>query len=112
MSVIDTIILTSCVGLSGMQHDACEKALTAGSKQSGIEANVDKTESNMTKIAEKDAKEYLGDNTVKVVAGTAVVAKTLVDKAATIKLPTLGMCTSVVLKVGQEKSVLNLEWKF
>lgn len=112
MGVIDTLIVTSCIGLSGVQKDACEKALIAGSKQSGIEANMDKAESKMTKNMEKDAKEYLGDTSVKVVTGTAIVAKTLVDKSATLKLPTFGLCTSITAHVGQEKSLLSLEWKY
>jgi len=112
MSIIDALIVTSCVGLSGMQQDACEKALTAGSKQSGIEVNVDHMESKTTKKLDKGAREYLGVTTVDVVAGTAIVAKTIADKAATIKLPNLGICNIMVLKVNHEKSLLSLEWKY
>jgi hypothetical protein len=95
-----------------MQQDACNKALTAGSKQSGIEANVDHAESKATKNLDKDAREYLGATTVDVVAGTAIVAKTIADKAATVKLPNFGICNTIVLKVNHEKSLLSLEWKY
>jgi|ERR1035437_183238 hypothetical protein len=112
MGLIDTLIVTSCVGLSGIQQDACNKALTAGTKQSGIEANVDHEESKMTKKLDISAREYLGTTTVNVVAGTAIVAKTIADKAATVKLPNFGICNTMVLKVNHEKSLLSLEWKY
>ena len=112
MSIIDTLIVTSCVGLSGMQQDACNKALTAGSKQSGVESTVDRAEGKTLKNLENSSRATLGDTTVNVIAGTAIVAKTVADKAATVKLPNLGICNTIVLKVNHEKSILSLEWKY
>lgn len=112
MGIIDTLIVTSCVGLSGMQQDACNKALTAGSKQSGLENNMNTAESKTLKTLDKDSRETLGNTTVDVLAGTAIVAKTISDKAATVKLPSFGLCNSIVLKVNHEKSLLSLEWKY
>lgn len=112
MGIIDTLIVTSCVGLSGMQQDACNKALTAGSKQSGIENNMNTAESKTLKNLDKDSRETLGNTTVDILAGTAIVAKTVADKAATVKLPNLGICNNIVLKVNHEKSLLSLEWKY
>jgi|ERR1035437_11110982 hypothetical protein len=112
MGLIDTLIVTSCVGLSGMQRDACNKALTAGSKQSGIENNMDTAEKKTLKNIERDSRDTLGNTTVDVIAGTAIVAKTVADKAATVKLPNLGICNTMVLKVNHEKSLLSLEWKY
>lgn len=112
MSVIDTLIITSCIGLSGAQKDACDHALLAGAKQSGIEANVDHMESKTTKKLAIDAQEYLGKTPVDIVAGTAILVKTVADKAATVKLPTMGLCNSLVLRVSQDKSLLSIEWKY
>ena len=112
MGLIDTLIVTSCVGLSGVQQEACNKALTAGSKQSGIENNMNKAESKTLKTLETNSRDYLGNTTVDVIAGTAIVAKTVADKAATVKLPNFGICNTIVLKVNHEKSLLSLEWKY
>jgi len=112
MGVLDTLIVTSCMGLSGMQQDACNKALIAGSKQTGIETTVNTAEDKTTKVLDKGARDYLGDTNVNVVAGTAFVAKTIVDKSATVNLPTLGLCNSVTASVSHEKSLLSLQWKY
>lgn len=112
MSLVDTLIISSCIGLSGPQKEACDHALLAGAKQSGVEASVNKMESKTTKKLANGAKEVLGKTSVDVVTGTAILVKAAADKAATIKLPTLGMCTSAVLKVGHEQSLLSVEWKY
>ena len=95
-----------------MQQDACNKALTAGSKQSGVENNMNTTENKTLKNLDKNSRDYLGNTTVDVIAGTAIVAKTVADKAATVKLPNFGICNTIVLKVNHEKSLLSLEWKY
>jgi len=62
MGLIDTLIVTSCVGLSGIQQEACNKALTAGSKQSGIENNMNKAESKTLKTLETNSVQKNHDN--------------------------------------------------
>lgn len=112
MSALESIIVASCVGMSGNANDACQKALQAGSKQSGVEQNMNQTEVGVTKRADATAKEYLGEPTYDVVAGIAVVAKTVSDKSAIVALPTMGLCSSFKAEIKQDKQVLKLEWNF
>jgi hypothetical protein len=112
MGVLDSLIMTACLGASGATHDACQKSLQAGSKQSGVEQNIDTYESKVTTNAEKDTKEKLGETTVEILGGTAFLTKSVVEKHATIGLPNLGLCTYIKAQIGQDKSMLSLEWKF
>ncbi len=112
MGLLDTLIVTSCVGLSGASQDACNKALTAGAKQSGIEATANNTEQKITKAADKDAKELLGTGTVNVVAGTAFLVKSVASKSAVLNLPNLGICNTMTININQQQSLLNLKWMY
>lgn len=113
MSLLDTLIVSGCVSFyPGQSQDACNKALVASTKQSGIESNMNTTEDKTLKNLDKNSREYLGNTTANVIAGTAIVAKTVADKAATIRLPNFGICNSMILKVNHETSVLSLEWKY
>jgi hypothetical protein len=111
VSLIETLIVTSCVGLSGQNQLACNNALTAGSKQSGVETEMNQFETKVTKNAESDVRDYLGNN-ANVVAGGVFLIKGIADKAATFTLPNFGVCTSMKADIGQSKSLLRLEWKF
>lgn len=113
MGIIDTLIVTSCMGFqAGQAQDACQKALQAGSKQSGIEKVVNNKEQQITKKADQTAKEMLGETTVGVVGGTVFLAKTISEKKVSLGLPTLGMCNSIKAEVSDKQSQLKLEWKF
>lgn len=112
MGVLDTLIVTTCLGVSGPSNQACNKALEAGTKQTGVESQVDSLETKTTKMAEKDAKQYLGETSVFLLTGTAMATKAVIDKSATVKLPTLGICNSITANVGPQKSLLSLMWKF
>lgn len=111
MSILDTLIISSCIGFSGSQQEACSKALVVAAKQSGIETNINNAENRMSQKLDKSIRAIIGNN-VDVVVTTAIVAKMAVDKSATIKLPTFGMCSSAMAILGQQQSSLNFEWKY
>lgn len=112
MSILETLIVTSCVGVPSTYLDACNKALQAGTKQSGVEQSVDAAETKVGKKADNIAKEYVSENVAGVIGGAAFVAKSVSEKSATLNLPNMGICTTIKTTVGKDKSVLKLEWKF
>jgi hypothetical protein len=112
MGVLDSLIVFSCVGLAGQQNDACNKALVAGSKQSGIEQTTDTYENHQLKLLEKDAYQLFGENAVNVVGGTAWVTKSLVEKKASFGLPNMGLCDKLVTEINQNEAKLVFKWKF
>lgn len=112
MGALQTIITASCVSLSGVAQDACNKALEAGTKQSGVEQNVNKIEDNVSKTADKQARSVVGNSGMDVAGGVAFIAKSVVEKSAIFALPTFGLNMSLKAQVGAEKSGLSLEWKY
>lgn len=110
MGLLDSLIITSCIGLSGNAQDACNQALIAGAKQSGIEQNVNEVEKKYSSKADREARELLG-NSYNFVGSTVFVAKSISDKAVTLGLPTFGLCNSLKAKISDNPS-LNMEWKF
>lgn len=97
---------------AGSPQQACEKALQAGSKQSGVETAANDEEKRVTQKADAKAKEFLGEKAVGVVGGTVFIAKTISEKKVTFGLPTLGVCDSVKAQVSDKASELKIEWNF
>lgn len=113
MGLLDTLIITSCMGMqSGQPQDACQKALQAGTKQSGVEKVANDQETAITKKADTKAKDLLGEQTYSVVGGTVFLAKTVSEKKVSLGLPTMGICNSIKAEVSDKQSQLKLEWKF
>jgi hypothetical protein len=112
MSILDSLIVFSCVGLSGQQNTACNKALEAGSQQSGFQQTVNNYEGHELKIFEKDAYDWFGRDAVDVVGGTAWVTKSLVEKRASVGLPNLGLCDNLVTEVDRNTAKLVFKWRF
>ena len=112
MALIDVLIVSVCVGSVGSVKDACNKSLEAGTKQSGIERNVNAAERRLTKKLDNGARDLFGNPSVDVLAGSVILTKALIDKTATVRLPSFGICSSMNAQIGKEKSLLNLEWKF
>lgn len=112
MGLLDSLIVFSCVGLSGQQNDACNKALTAGSQQSGITQTANTYESNQMKMLETDANKWFGQDAVTAVGGTAWVTKSLVEKKASIGLPNLGICDKLSTEINSNTAKLVFKWVF
>lgn len=112
MSAIAIAITSACLNLSGPAQQACDKALEAGAKQSGIEQNVDQIEKHIERDADQKGHYYLGDTGMEVVGSTVFVAKTLIDKSLKFNTPTFGLCDRITNQVGPDKYSLQLEWRF
>lgn len=107
MALIDSIILASCVGLSGQSNDACTKALTAGAKQTGVESKVGTYETHQVKKLETTANSWLGKDTVSVVGGTAWAVKAAAEKKASF-----GLYGPLHMEVGSKLTQMVLKWTF
>lgn len=106
------MIVSACLSFNGQGKEACEKALEAGSKQSGIEQNVNQAQDRLEDKAKKNAKDLLGDTTMDVVGGTVFLAKTISDKSVKFSLPTMGLCDKITNEVGPDKYQLQMVWRF
>lgn len=106
------MIATACMGFSGIEKEACVKAAEAGSKQSGIEQNVNQAQKKAEDQAKEKAKDMLGQTTIDVVGGTVFLAKTISDKSVKFDIPNMGIADKITSEVGTEKYYLNLVWKF
>lgn len=112
MGAVEALITATCIGLSGNIQDACEKSLEAGSKQSGVEQNINRFEDKVSKNADQKARGVIGDSGMEVAGGVAFVVKSVADKAILVKIPSFIRGASMDAKIGQEKSGLTVEWKF
>lgn len=114
MALFESMLISACVAAAGnnTNQTACEKATEAGSKQSGIEQNVDIAEKKELNNLQRTAEDNLGKDIVAVVAGSVFIAKTLQSKAITFGLPTFGICSSIKTEIKPDQSMLKFEWKF
>jgi hypothetical protein len=112
MGLLNSLIMTACVGLSGQSKEACVKGLQAASKQSGVEKRADSFESHQTKIIENAAYDYVGKDAVQAVGGVGFATQSVVSKKASIGLPNLGICSKMSLEVNQNTQKLLLQWRF
>ena len=112
MAILEALISLSCAGLSGNPHDACTKALQAGSKQSGVEQNVNHVEDHYSKLADQQARYLVGNDGMMAGAVIGGTGKAIIDKTATFKFPIFMPSMCLTTQVGVSKSMLGLEWKF
>ena len=107
MALLDSMILTACMGMSGQSNDACQKALTASAKQSGVEQSVNTYEKHQTKSLEYKAYDWFGKQTVGVVGGAVWLGKSVSEKKASF-----GIYGPISMDVGQKLTQLVLKWTF
>jgi hypothetical protein len=112
MGLLESSLLSLCMSSSTMPGQACNNAVQATGKQSGIFEMSTRYEDHQVRLLEQGANNYWGNTVTETVAGVVWVAKSVSDKRAHIGLPTLGICSSMVAEVGQEKSMLILKWFF
>lgn len=105
------MITSACIGMSGNANEACMKALEAGSKQTGIEENINKAQKVVEKTAEKTANEVLGKKTMEIAGGTIFLAKTVADKSIQFNLPTFGICDGITNQIGVDRYSMQMFWR-
>lgn len=107
MALLDSLIVASCVGLSGQANEACNKALEASAKQSGVEQNADKLEGHELKLYEQKAKDVFGNDAVSTAGGAIWLTKVVVEKKASF-----GICRHVNFEYSPDLSRLVLKWTY
>ena len=112
MAILEALISLSCAGLSGNPHDACTKALQAGSKQSGVEQNVNNVENHYSRLADQQARYFVGNDGMTAGAVVGGAGKAIIYKSATLKFPFFMPSMFLTTQVSSSKSMLGLEWRF
>lgn len=107
MALLDSMILTACMGLSGQSNDACVKALQAGTKQSGVEQNVNSYETRQTKGLEYKAYDWFGKQTVGVVGGAVWLGKSVSERKAAF-----GIYGPLHMEVSEKLTQMVFKWTF
>lgn len=107
MAILDSLIIASCVGLSGQQNIACTNALQAGTKQSGIEQSTNSYEQRNVKKLEGKAVDWFGKDAVGIVGSTAWAAKAAIEKRASF-----GITRNISAEIGKDLTRLVLKWTF
>lgn len=111
-NAMTTIIASACMGLSGSANDACVKALDAGSRQTGIEQDVNMAQKTIERKANKEAYVLIGHTGMEIAGGGIFITKAVIDKSVQFNMPTMGMCDRITNNVGHDKYFLLLEWGF
>lgn len=107
MALLDSMILTACMGMSGQSNDACVKALQAGTKQSGVEQNVSIYEKRQTKNLEYTANDWFGKQAVGIVGGAVWLGKSVSERKAAF-----GIYGPLHMEVGEKLTQMVFKWTF
>lgn len=110
-SLIDSIIVSSCIGFHGGTpgNEACQKAMLAGSIQSGMKEQADQMESNVNKFVTNTAFEYIGQDNVKYASMLGYIVQVGVNRSVRIPLAR-DVVTTITIK--PDNSTLGLIWRF
>jgi hypothetical protein len=112
LAILESLIVAGCVGLSGQQNDACQKALTAGSKQSGLEQTTGSYENHESNLWLSRANDWFGKDAVGIMGGAGWLAKSAIERKASFGLPSFGICNSVKFEFNQSAEKLIFQWRF
>lgn len=111
-SLFSTAIVAACVGVNPTYHEACDKALDAGTRQAGWRDSVDRTEDGLINYTTNKVKSFVSKDVVWVVGSGAFIYRTARDKSINFRLPTLGVCSSASSQVTVGSYQVNLNWNF
>lgn len=113
MGAISNMILSACLSVHpGQARQACDNAVQAGLKQSGVEKHLDKTEKRIKRKAENQVDEFVGQEGKVIIGDSLLLIKTISDKSVKFKLPTFGLCDSATNEIGVDSYKVNMEWRF
>lgn len=112
MSVLSSVILTVCLSAQGSYRDACNSALDAGTKQTGIADNMRQFETNTNSYANNLVDHYV-DADIRNITGAGIfLAKAAADRRIDIPLPTLGLADQIVSQFAYSGISLAVRWSF
>jgi hypothetical protein len=112
MAILDTLIMSACMGFSGQANDACQKAFTAGSKQTGLEQQANSYEQSRLQYLQAGAENFFGKDALTAIGGVGFVTKTVVERKASVGLPNFGLCNSLKFEFNSNTEKLVLQWRF
>lgn len=110
--VLGSTIIAICLSAQGSYNQACNKALEAGSKQSGVYQEIDGIEKGTIKYINTQAEKRLTKNEMSAVATGYLVYKTTKDKKIQINLPTLGLFDKVHSEISPTSYNVRFQWNF
>jgi hypothetical protein len=108
--LLEMLIAQACVGIHGMERDACIKALQAASIQYNIQEPVKKTERATRDIVQRKVESITGKE---VLAVGLFTAKVMRDKEVSANLVReKGKMPSVNMSAGQTSGKVTFSWGF
>lgn len=108
--LIELFIAQACIGSSGMNHDACSKALEAAAVQYEVKQNVNDTETKVTKIVEKKVETVTGKEFLAV---TLFAAKAYKEKQVSTRVVREdGIIPSINTSLGLGNGKITFGWSF
>jgi len=110
---MQSAILSLCSTLTtGSQYDqACNKAVEAGTKQTGTYQLLDSYETKTISYTENEASYHLGDESVSAVGATVYAYRTFRTKTLKFNLPNMGICNSVSNDITPNSYALHMKWE-
>lgn len=112
MSLIATTLASACIGLTGNQLDACNKAVEAGVKQSGLEAISNNAEDKVNIMTQKVVKDHVNDDIISISGSIIYISKAVQTQSISVNIPTAGLCSTASAQINASNSNIKLEWKF
>jgi hypothetical protein len=110
---LSSLIVSTCVSMTPANYNtACTSALTAGSKQSGLEKNVNDVQGKITTFADKESKEYIGEKQLKYIGSALFIKKIADERKVSLQLPKVFLYDSASTELSESSCKLNLQWNF
>jgi hypothetical protein len=103
------LLILLCAGTTGMMHDMCTNSLQQFMLQYQVTQNVDLWSQNVSKLAEKQAVQYVDKNMVVAIAGAYHIVSSKEIKT-TFPFPLINC--QVELRGGFDSDTIAFIWRF
>lgn len=112
--LFSTGIASLCAALasSGQYDQACNKAVDAGTRQTGIRQTFDGAEDKSMQVFTQEAESYTPKPIQDVAATGVFVYRAARNKKVELKLPTMGVCDSMSSELTPASYALTVRWYF
>lgn len=102
-----------CVGVApGTYNNACNHAIDAGTKQTGLRQNADRLEDFSVSKINQHVEKDLGRPVASTIAVGSYLYRVVNEKSITVRVPTLGICNSAKSQITPNSAKLMLEWRW
>jgi hypothetical protein len=100
----------ACANLAPTNQDACGKAMEAAAKSSQLYQYSQKTEDYLMNYGKNLSFSVFGEDMSNGAGSTVYAYRVYRDKAASFKLPNLGICDSLNTRLTTDSYTLNFKW--